>query len=131
MTRAFFAFAMFAMFPARGAEITVDLRSRVEAFKGGGDWGEVRLTEALPPDQFYKAWTREHPGLRIAENDVVSDSGAEIYSFLREHGIRNLLVMGVHTNMCVLNRSFAIKKMTSYGVRCILVRDLTDAMYSP
>jgi hypothetical protein len=83
------------------------------------------------PDQFYKAWTREHPGLRIADNDVVSDNGAEIYSFLRERGIRNLLVMGVHTNMCVLNRSFAIKKMTSYGVRCILVRDLTDAMYSP
>jgi len=39
--------------------------------------------------------------------------------------------MGVHTNMCVLNRAFAIKKMTSLGFRCILVRDLTDAMYNP
>jgi nicotinamidase-related amidase len=83
------------------------------------------------PDQFYKAWTREHPGLRIDASDVISDSGPEIYSFLRQRGIVNLLVMGVHTNMCVLNRSFAIKKMTALGIRCILVRDLTDAMYNP
>jgi len=39
--------------------------------------------------------------------------------------------MGVHTNMCVLNRSFAIKEMTNWGERCILVRDLTDSMYNP
>jgi nicotinamidase-related amidase len=83
------------------------------------------------PDQFYKAWTREHPGLRIDASDVISDNGNEIYNFLRHRGILNLLVMGVHTNMCVLNRSFAIKKMTALGFRCILVRDLTDAMYNP
>jgi nicotinamidase-related amidase len=83
------------------------------------------------PDQFYKAWTREHPGLRIDPADVVSDNGAEIYSFLRDRDIRTLLVMGVHTNMCVLNRTFAIKRMTALGIRCILVRDLTDAMYNP
>jgi nicotinamidase-related amidase len=83
------------------------------------------------PDQFYKAWTREHPGLRIDPSDVISDNGAEIYSFLRERDIRTLLVMGVHANMCILNRSFAIKRMTSLGIRCILVRDLTDAMYNP
>lgn len=83
------------------------------------------------PDKFYKAWTREHPALRIAEEDVISDRGPEVYSFLRQRGIRNLLVMGVHTNMCVLRRSFAIRQMTNWGIRCILVRDLTDAMYNP
>jgi nicotinamidase-related amidase len=83
------------------------------------------------PDQFYKAWTREHPGLHIEASDVISDDGSEIYSFLRQHDIRTLLFMGVHANMCILNRSFAIKRMTSLGIHCILVRDLTDAMYSP
>jgi nicotinamidase-related amidase len=83
------------------------------------------------PDKFFKAWTREHPGIRIDPADVISDNGAEIYSFLKERDIRTLLVMGVHANMCILNRTFAIKRMTSLGIRCILVRDLTDAMYNP
>ena len=82
-------------------------------------------------DQFYRAWTREHPGLRIDAADVISDNGSEIYSFLRERGITTLLVMGVHANMCILNRTFAIKRMTALGIRCVLVRDLTDAMYNP
>lgn len=82
-------------------------------------------------DQFYTAWKRENAAIPIADPDVISDDGVEIYSFLRERGITNLLVMGVHTNMCVLNRSFAIKKMTNWGIRCVLVRDLTDTMYNP
>ena len=82
-------------------------------------------------DTFFKAWTREHPGLRIAAEDVISDNGQEIYNYIRSRGIDTLLIMGVHTNMCVLNRSFAIKKMTNWGIRCLLVRDLTDAMYNP
>ena len=193
---------------ASAADMTVDLRSRVEAFKGSGEWHEVGLRKSLAtektavivcdmwdkhwckgatervnalvlkmapflesarkqgiqiihapsetmdfykdapqrkrilavgkiappaplnlpdpplpiddkrggcdtPDQFYKAWTREHPGLRIDASDVISDNGAEIYSFLRERDIHTLLVMGVHANMCILNRTFAIKRMTS------------------
>jgi nicotinamidase-related amidase len=212
--------------PAGAADLTVDLRSRVEAFKGSGEWRAVSLQQSLPaektavlicdmwdkhwckgatervnglvakmapflesarkrgiqiihapsetmafyqdapqrkrilalakidpppplslpdpplpiddkrggcdtPDQFYKAWTREHPGLRIDVSDVISDNGTEIYSFLRDRDIRTLLVVGVHTNMCVLNRTFAIKRMTALGIHCILVRDLTDAMYNP
>jgi nicotinamidase-related amidase len=84
-----------------------------------------------PPGKFYKAWTREHPAIEVAEEDFVSDNGQEVYSLFRQRGIKNLLVMGVHTNMCVLNRTFAIKQMTRWGVRCALVRDLTDTMYNP
>ncbi len=87
--------------------------------------------DADPPAKFYKAWTREHPAIPIADQDVISDDGKEIYSYLKQHGIKNLLVMGVHANMCVLNRSFAIKQMTKWGIHCVLVRDLTDAMYNP
>jgi len=83
------------------------------------------------PDHFFKAWTREHPGIRIDPADAISDDGSEIYNFLRARDIRTLLVMGVHANMCILNRTFAIKRMTALGIRCILVRDLTDAMYNP
>jgi len=40
-------------------------------------------------------------------------------------------VAGVHTNMCILNRSFAIRQMTKWALQCILLRGLTDAMYDP
>jgi nicotinamidase-related amidase len=83
------------------------------------------------PRKSYRAWTRQHPAIVVAEGDFISDNGTEVYSLLAKRGIKNLLVMGVHTNMCVLNRTFAIKQMTRWGVRCMLVRDLTDTMYNP
>ncbi len=82
-------------------------------------------------DKQHKAWTRQHAAIRIAENDLISDKGAEVYSALHARGITDLLIMGVHTNMCILNRGFAIKQMTKWGIRTVLVRDLTDAMYDP
>lgn len=82
-------------------------------------------------DKSFKAWSRQHAAIRIAATDLISDRGAEIFSALQARGITHLLVAGVHTNMCILNRSFAIKQMTKWGMRCILVRDLTDAMYDP
>jgi nicotinamidase-related amidase len=82
-------------------------------------------------DTFSKAWTRETPLLHIADTDMISDSGPEIYSFLRAKDIDTVLIMGVHTNMCVLKRSFAIRQMTRWGLQCLLVRDMTDAMYNP
>jgi nicotinamidase-related amidase len=82
-------------------------------------------------DKFFLAWTRENPAISIGANDVISDSGVEIYSFLKKRNIRNLLFMGVHANGCVLDRSFGIKQMTAWGLRCVLVRDLTDAGSNP
>jgi hypothetical protein len=95
----------------------------VDASDGGCD-------DARPAKSF-RAWKRQHAAIPVGDKDVISDSGEEIYSLLRRRGIRNLLVMGVHTNMCVLGRSFGIRQMTRWGIRCVLVRDLTDAMYNP
>ena len=72
-----------------------------------------------------------HKKLEIGESDGISDNGEEVYRFLRQQGIKYLIVMGVHTNMCVLNRTFAIRQMTRRGIQCILARDLTDTMYNP
>ena len=82
-------------------------------------------------DMMYIAWTREHPAIRVMPQDLVSEKGPEVYNALKLHGIDTLLVAGVHTNMCILNRTFAIKQMTKWGVKCILIRDLTDSMYDP
>lgn len=76
-------------------------------------------------------WTRQIATIEVAEPDAVTDRGDEVYNLLRQRGIKHLLVCGVHTNMCVLHRSFAIKQMTRWGVDCALVRDCTDALYNP
>lgn len=95
----------------------------IDASDGGSDTGETAI---------FKAWSRQHPGIFIdPERDGISDDGCEVYNFLRQCGIRHLLIAGVHTNMCVLHRSFAIKAMVRRGMETALVRDLTDAMYNP
>ncbi len=82
-------------------------------------------------ESFSQAWTRQIDTIPIAAADLISDSAAEIFGLFVERGIELVLVTGVHTNMCVLNRSFAIKNMVRRGIRCALVRDLTDSMYDP
>lgn len=98
-------------------------RLPIDDSDGGSDTGEK---------PWYPAWTRQHAAIAIdEEQDVISEDGKEIYSFLRRHAIKLLLMMGVHTNMCVLHRSFGIKQMVRWGVPVALVRDLTDTMYNP
>ena len=94
----------------------------VDDSDGGSDTG---------PEKTYRAWSRQHPAIEIQDEDGISDDGLEIYSFLQRFGIRTVLIMGVHTNMCVLNRSFGIKALVRWGVDAVLVRDLTDALYNP
>ncbi len=84
-----------------------------------------------PGDKQYKAWSKENSLLSLGPHDFISDNGSEIYNLLRQKGIRTLFLMGVHTNMCVLTRTFAIRQMSRWGIQCVLVRDLTDAMYNP
>ncbi|MDP6042216.1 MAG: isochorismatase, partial [Candidatus Latescibacteria bacterium] len=77
-------------------------------------------------------WTRQHAGIEIDQDrDVISDQGREICSYLQHKGIDRMLIMGVHTNMCILHRTFAIKQMVRWGIDMALIRDLTDAMYNP
>lgn len=80
---------------------------------------------------YVRRYSRQHPGLDIIGYDGVSDSGEEMYNFCRQEGIKNIVLMGVHTNMCVLARSFGIRQMTRLGMNVVLARDLTDAMYDP
>ena len=77
-------------------------------------------------------WSCQHPAIHIDHaRDAISDDGWELYSLYQQIGIRNIIIMGVHANMCILNRSFAIKQMIKWGFTLALVRDLTDSMYDP
>ncbi len=87
--------------------------------------------DCTPPCTIRTAWSRQNPALAIARQDGISDSGPEIYNYLTHLGIKNVVLMGVHTNMCVLGRSFGIRQLTRLGFHVALARDLTDTMYNP
>ncbi len=78
-----------------------------------------------------QVWTREIATLEIKPGDGISDKGDEVYNLMRQKGVDNVIVMGVHTNMCVLNRPYAIKALVNKGMNVALMRDMTDTMYNP
>ena len=77
------------------------------------------------------AWTRQIKTIEIAESDAITDNGQETWNLLAERGIENVILCGVHLNMCVLGRPFAIRQMKKLGKNVVLMRDMTDTMYNP
>ena len=76
-------------------------------------------------------WKSQYDVLKMDERDAVSDSGVEIWNLLEARGIDNVILMGVHTNMCVLGRPFGLRQMAKNGKHVVLMRDMTDTMYNP
>ena len=74
-------------------------------------------------------WTRQIETLEMAGEDTVSSNGQEIYNLLEQRGIDNVIIMGVHTNRCVLGRPFGIRQMVYLGKNVVLCRDLTDSYH--
>ncbi len=93
------------------------------------DW--AAKLEAMGKDS-RTPWTRQIDVLSIDEGkDYISDLGDEIWSILEARGIKNVILTGVHTNMCVLGRPFGLRQMARNGKNVVLMRDLTDTMYNP
>lgn len=90
---------------------------------GGCDCGK--------PTKSYKAWSRQIEAIEIAPEDAISDKGDEVWNLFEARGIDNVIVMGVHTNMCVLGRPFGIRNLVKNGKNVVLMRDMTDTMYNP
>ena len=79
----------------------------------------------------HKAWTKQIDALTITDQDLISDSGAEIGTYFKQKGVKNVILMGVHTNMCVIGRTFGLRAMKRMGMNVVLMRDMTDLMYNP
>ena len=79
-----------------------------------------------------EAWTRQIEAIEIDDgSDAITDNGQEAYNLLVEHNIENVILMGVHLNMCVLGRPVGIRQMVNIGKNVVLMRDMTDTMYNP
>lgn len=74
-------------------------------------------------------YTKEISTLAIGPNDAITDS-VEAYYLMRAKGIKNVIIMGVHANMCILARPFGVRQLVAQDLNVVLMRDLTDTMYN-
>lgn len=65
------------------------------------------------------------------QTDYISDRGDEVWNIFAKHNIHNVILTGVHTNMCVLGRPFGLRQLARNGKNVVLMRDMTDTMYNP
>ena len=72
-------------------------------------------------------WRRQHPAITIMDQDLIGDS-FDILQAFQHFCISQVLIMGVHTNLCVVGRNFGIRSLIRYGFQPLLVRDMTDCM---
>lgn len=76
-------------------------------------------------------WLKQAAGIEIVDGDPISDNGIEIWNLLEDRKIENIVLLGVHTNMCVLGRPFGLRQLSKNGKHVVLMRDMTDTMYNP
>ena len=84
-----------------------------------------------PKCDIREAWTKQIKSIEIKKGDAITDNGQETYNLLAMKKIDNVILCGVHLNMCVLGRPFGIRQMVKLGKNVALMRDMTDTMYNP
>lgn len=95
-------------------------------FNVGEDGGVVEKNTG-----FDRAAVDIHPAIEVESTDGMSDNVKEILNYFYHHGKKLCLVVGVHTNMCILDRPYGMKAMARFGFPMAIVRDLTDPMVVP
>lgn len=117
--------------------------SRAERWGTCWCWPEARREGVLPIDdsdmgcdcavkcKIRDAWSRQTAAIDIADGDAMTDDGQETWNLLVHNRIDNVVLCGVHLNMCVLGRPFGIRQMVRLGKNVALMRDITDTMYNP
>jgi hypothetical protein len=81
-----------------------------------------------------RPWKRQIETLTVFDRDLMCDDSVDgedefrILNAFRAMGITHVLIMGVHTNLCVIHRNFGIRRLLASGFTPILVRDMTDCM---
>jgi nicotinamidase-related amidase len=107
------------------------------------NWPDSKRESVLPIDdsdmgcdcqtkcEIRSPWTRQIAAIEIADEDAITDNGQETWNLLTEYKIDNVILCGVHLNMCVLGRPFGIRQIVKLGKNVALIRDMTDTMYNP
>jgi nicotinamidase-related amidase len=78
----------------------------------------------------YLVWKQQDKRIDIAAGDIISERNDEVVGWLRANGVKNVILTGVATNMCVIGRPFGLRAMHLAGFNTVLMRDMTDVMYN-
>lgn len=81
--------------------------------------------------EFQRGEVDMNPAIECMDVDAITDNSKELLNYLHYHKCQLLLVVGVHTNMCVLDRPYGMKNLARYGFPMAIVRDLADPMVKP
>lgn len=79
--------------------------------------------------------------LRIDDRDIITDDFVEMMGgrvdgweyedcLFKERGIKNVIVAGCHTDICVVGRPFGCRGLVMAGYNTVLCRDLTNSTYN-
>ncbi|MFT5524726.1 MAG: nicotinamidase-related amidase [Pirellulaceae bacterium] len=82
-----------------------------------------------PCSQSRIVWEKQNDAIKIHLEDAITADGQEVLNLLQQRGIDNVVILGVHTNRCVLGRPFGIRQMTYLKKNVVLCRDLTDSYH--
>jgi nicotinamidase-related amidase len=74
-------------------------------------------------------WTRQVDSIEIDPEDAISEDGQEVFNLLEHRGINDVVVTGVHTNICVLSQPFGLRQFVYLNKSPLLCRDLTDSFH--
>ena len=85
----------------------------------GGQEQRVAIARAIVTD----------PTIVVADEDAVTDDGTELLGLLHQRHIDDVIVMGVHANVCVLGRPYGIRQFVYWEKKPLLCRDLTDSFH--
>lgn len=109
--------------PLQWNEMNYDREAPLPIDDSDGGW-EGNAAEGKRPQ------THQHEAIEIADDDAIGE-GAEVYFYLQQQGIENVILLGVHANTSILGGPFGVRQMVYLGKNVALMRDMTDALYNP
>lgn len=70
----------------------------------------------------------QHPDLKMQGDEYIALTQQEAYNVLKHRNITHIIYTGFATNMCLWGKPTGMKYMRQFGFRCMVARDLTEAI---
>jgi len=63
--------------------------------------------------------------------DGICETFELVWNMMVSKDIKNVILTGCATNMCLMNKPLGIRNLVSHGINVVVVRDMTNPMYNP